>query len=105
MPEAIALLRQVRRRAPTRQWVCVAAADPANLLGSVLPGARIPRVSGSRVLYRDGIPIGTLVAGRIDWLAALEGREEAGARNLLIRGPAWSGRESGLGTDLLEQPA
>ena len=105
LPEAIALLRQVRRRAPTREWTCVAAADPANLLGSVLPGARIPRVSGSRVLYRDGIPIGTLVAGRIDWLSTPDGKEKAIARNLLIRGPGWSGTELSQQAGLSGQPA
>jgi hypothetical protein len=37
----------------------VAATDPCNLLGSVLPGVKVPRVVGSRVLYRDGVPVAT----------------------------------------------
>ncbi|KWV13685.1 hypothetical protein ATB53_15190 [Xanthomonas translucens] len=52
LPEAIGLLRQVRRQPHDGAWLCVAAADPANLLGSVLPGSRVPRVPGARVLYR-----------------------------------------------------
>jgi len=90
LPEAIASLRQVRRRPATGEWICLAATDPANLLGTVLPGARVPRVTGSRVLYRDGIPVGTLVAGRIDWLAPLSTKEETVARDRLVRGPGAS---------------
>ncbi|WP_425521252.1 hypothetical protein, partial [Xanthomonas translucens] len=41
-----------RRQPHDGAWLCVAAADPANLLGSVLPGSRVPRVPGARVLYR-----------------------------------------------------
>ncbi|SCB05307.1 Conserved hypothetical protein [Xanthomonas translucens pv. translucens DSM 18974] len=40
LPEAIGLLRQVRRQPHDGAWLCVAAADPANLPGSVLPGSR-----------------------------------------------------------------
>jgi ATP-dependent Lhr-like helicase len=87
LPEAIALLRQVRRRAAGTEWVCVAATDPCNLLGSVLPGVKVPRVTGSRVLYRDGIPVATQMAGRVEWLQAVAATEETAARNLLIRGP------------------
>jgi ATP-dependent Lhr-like helicase len=90
LPEAIALLREVRRRATTQEWICVAATDPSNLLGSVLPGARIPRVPGSRVLYRDGIPIGTLAAGRMEWLVTLKTVEESIAKDFLMHGPGWS---------------
>ena len=49
LPEAIAPLREVRRQPPDDALVCLAAADPANLLGTVLPGAKVPRVAGSRV--------------------------------------------------------
>src|SRR5690606_34435680 len=69
LPEAIALLRKSRRRsAASPEWVCVSAADPSNLLGSVVPGVRVPRVAGARVLYRDGIPFATLLGSRIEWL-------------------------------------
>ena len=43
LPEALGLLRQVRRRSADGQLVRVSATDPANLLGSVLVGAKIPR--------------------------------------------------------------
>ncbi|NLD55401.1 MAG: DEAD/DEAH box helicase [Burkholderiaceae bacterium] len=93
LPEAIGLLREVRRRklspeAP--EWMCLAAADPANLLGSILPGERVARVTGSRVLYRDGIAVGTLVAGKVQWLQSLEPAEQALGSMLLLRGPGWA---------------
>jgi ATP-dependent Lhr-like helicase len=87
LPEAIALLRQVRRRNGDTEWICVAATDPSNLLGSVLPGVKVPRVTGSCVLYRNGIPVAAQMAGRVEWLHALDPSEEVPARNLLIRGP------------------
>ena len=89
LPEAIATLRQIRRRAATGQWTCVAATDPCNLLGSLLPGTKVPRVTGSRVLYLDGVPVGTLVAGRVDWLQELNPADQVHGRNLLVRGPGF----------------
>ena len=69
LPEAIAQLRQVRRRPAEGALVSLAAADPANLLGSVVPGKRLARVAGARVLYRDGVPLATSVGGEVEWLA------------------------------------
>jgi len=68
LPEAIALLRQVRRRPAEGTLVSVAAADPSNLLGSVVPGRRVARVAGARVLFRDGAPLATSIGGEIEWL-------------------------------------
>jgi ATP-dependent Lhr-like helicase len=56
LPEALAALRAVRKRPHDGVVIEVSAADPANLLGSVLPGARVPRVVGNRVRFRDGLP-------------------------------------------------
>jgi ATP-dependent Lhr-like helicase len=77
LPDAIAAMRAVRRRPPDGALVCLAASDPANLLGTVLVGPRVPRVAGSRVLYRDGLAIGVNAGGRIELLAPLD---EAAAR-------------------------
>ncbi|MBN6111652.1 DEAD/DEAH box helicase [Xanthomonas bonasiae] len=83
LPEAIGLLRQVRRQPHDGAWLCVAAADPANLLGSVLPGNRVPRVPGARVLYRDGVPVATWVAERFETLQDLSAADSAVARQRL----------------------
>ncbi len=85
LPEAIAPLRHARRATPAEpEWIRLSASDPANLLGSVLPGARVPRVSGARVLYRDGVPVATLVGERIEWLQAPQPLERAAAMQRLL---------------------
>jgi ATP-dependent Lhr-like helicase len=62
LPEAIPLLREVRRHANDGAFVCVAGTDPLNLVGTLLPGNKVPAVAGNRVLYRDGVPVASLVA-------------------------------------------
>ncbi len=63
LPEAIPLLREVRRHANDGAFVCVAATDPLNLVGTLLVGARVPAVTGNRVVYRDGVVVATLAGG------------------------------------------
>ena len=81
LPEAIALLRQVRRRPHDGTLVCVAAADPANLLGTIVPGDKLPRVAGVRVVSRDGAPLATSVGGEVAWLDEVAANE----RPLVVR--------------------
>jgi ATP-dependent Lhr-like helicase len=88
LPEAVALMRQVRRQACDGAWVCLAASDPANLLGSVVAGPRVPRTAGSRVLYRDGVPLATGVAGQVELLADLSPAEEQAVRRVLSAEPS-----------------
>jgi ATP-dependent helicase Lhr and Lhr-like helicase len=85
LPEAVATLRQVRRREPDGRLVAVSALDPLNLAGTVLAGDRVPRQSGARVLYRDGVPVGSLVAGTIALADDLPPELHADARRLLLR--------------------
>ncbi|WP_460903355.1 DEAD/DEAH box helicase [Paraburkholderia jirisanensis] len=63
LPEAIPLLRETRRHAHDGAYVGIAATDPLNLVGTLLPGDKIPAVAGNRVLFRDGVPVATLSAG------------------------------------------
>ncbi len=53
LPEAVDSLRAARTR-ESADLIAVAAADPLNLLGIVLPGERIPAVPGREVRYRNG---------------------------------------------------
>ncbi|HKE46821.1 MAG TPA: ATP-dependent DNA helicase, partial [Rhodanobacteraceae bacterium] len=87
LPEAVASLRAIRQKAPDGQFVSVCGADPLNLVGGVLAGTTIPAVTGSRVLYRDGVPVAKLVAGEITLLEAMDAATEALARTRLVRGP------------------
>ena len=51
-PDAVGLLREVRKRPRTGETVMLSAADPLNLAGIVLPGPRIPAVATNRDLHR-----------------------------------------------------
>jgi len=65
LPEAIGLLRSIRKAAPAGEWVVINAADPLNLLGILTSEPRIPAITANRILLRDGLPIAALVAGEI----------------------------------------
>jgi ATP-dependent Lhr-like helicase len=64
LPEAVGKVRAVRRRDGSDELIAVSGADPLNLTGIVTPGPRVPAVTRNRVLYRAGIPVAALVAGR-----------------------------------------
>ena len=85
LPEAVATLRRVRARAPDSTWVCVCGADPLNLVGGLVAGAHVPRLAGARVLYRDGVPVATRIAGDVAIIANLAPEAEATARARLMR--------------------
>jgi ATP-dependent Lhr-like helicase len=87
LPEAIGALRQVRRRAHDGEMLSLSAVDPLNLVGTVLPGSKVPRHAGARVLWRDGIPLATLVAGKVDHLVKLPPGETSAAHRALLREP------------------
>ena len=85
LPEAIGLLRETRRKADTGEWVSLSAADPLNLVGILTPGARLPALTGNRLLYRDGLPVAVLAGGAVRFLEALEPAQEWAAQNALLR--------------------
>src|SRR5262249_37911607 len=41
LPEALSLLREMRRAPPSPAWVSVSAADPLNLIGNLIPGPKV----------------------------------------------------------------
>ncbi len=54
MPEALALLRQVRKTPMSGKTIVLSAADPANLQGIITSSARIPGTHKNQILFRDG---------------------------------------------------
>ncbi|HEY7886924.1 MAG TPA: DEAD/DEAH box helicase [Steroidobacteraceae bacterium] len=84
-PEAVGLLREIRRRPRERESVSLSAADPLNLLGMLTPGARLPALAGNRVLYRDGLPLATLAGGEVRFLETLDAAGQWEAQNVLLR--------------------
>ncbi|HEX7369266.1 MAG TPA: DEAD/DEAH box helicase [Rhodanobacteraceae bacterium] len=80
LPEAVEALRRVRKREHDGVLVAVSGADPLNLVGSVLPGEKVPALVTSRIVYRDGLPIATRVAGDVSLLQALSPQDESAVR-------------------------
>ncbi|TVT82624.1 DEAD/DEAH box helicase [Pseudomonas sp. H3(2019)] len=63
LPEAIPLLREVRRRPHDGSLISVCGVDPLNLAGTLLPGHKVPALASNRLVYRDGLPAAAEIAG------------------------------------------
>ncbi len=57
LPQAVDGLRRVRRLGHSGERVRLSATDPLNLVGIVIPGARLPAVRTRWVTYVDGLPV------------------------------------------------
>ena len=60
LPVAVESLRATRKMPPTGETITLSAADPLNLIGILVPGERIPAISGRSVSFRDGVPVDQL---------------------------------------------
>jgi len=89
LPEAIAQMREVRRRPADDALVCLAASDPANLLGTVVSGPKVARIAGARVVWRDGVPVATSVGGEVEALLPLDRDTLRAVGDALRQGPVW----------------
>jgi len=54
---AVESLRAMRKSEPAGESITLSAADPLNLVGIIVPGERVPSISGKTVTFRDGIAI------------------------------------------------
>jgi len=54
LPVALESLRAARHVGPTGETVTLSAADPLNLAGIIVPGERVPAISGKMITLRDG---------------------------------------------------
>jgi ATP-dependent Lhr-like helicase len=88
LPEAIGLLRETRRRPPSEQWISLSGADPLNLIGVLTPGPKLAALTDNRLVYRDGIPVATLSAGKVEFLATLDAKNQWEAEKRLVRSAA-----------------
>jgi ATP-dependent Lhr-like helicase len=57
LPEAVRVLREVRRTPADGRLLVISAADPLNLAGIVTAGERIRVAGRNRIAYRDGVPL------------------------------------------------
>jgi ATP-dependent Lhr-like helicase len=65
LPEAIGLLRSIRKASSNGELITLSAADPLNLQGILTPGPRVAAFTANRILFRDGLPIAVLESGEI----------------------------------------
>jgi ATP-dependent helicase Lhr and Lhr-like helicase len=56
-PVAVESLRAARKLSPTQETITLSAADPLNLVGIIVPGERVPVISGKIVVFRDGVVV------------------------------------------------
>jgi ATP-dependent Lhr-like helicase len=59
LPIAVESLRAMKGVQPNGEVITLSAADPLNLAGIVVPGERVPAISGKHVSFRDGILVET----------------------------------------------
>jgi ATP-dependent Lhr-like helicase len=57
LPVAVESLRAVRKLGPSGRTITISAADPLNLVGIIVPGERVPAISGRTVSFLDGVPV------------------------------------------------
>jgi len=87
LPEAVGLLREVRREEKTGSLIAVSGADPLNLAGIITPGERVPALTSYRILYLDGQPIATLQGKEVQFATDPDPANAWELRNALIRRP------------------
>ncbi|HEY2960967.1 MAG TPA: DEAD/DEAH box helicase [Pyrinomonadaceae bacterium] len=85
LPEAVGMLRAIRREGANDSLISVSAADPLNLVGIIMPGNRITAHTSNRVLYHDGAPIAALESGETHFLIELSRAMEWKAKSALMR--------------------
>jgi ATP-dependent helicase Lhr and Lhr-like helicase len=86
LPEAVGLLREVRRKPPSGSWVSLSGADPLNLAGILTPGPKLAALTGNRLIYRDGLPVALFAGGEVQFLETLDPATQWEARKALLRG-------------------
>jgi ATP-dependent Lhr-like helicase len=86
LPDAIGMLREIRREPPSGEWISLSGADPLNLVGILTPGIKLAALTGNRVLYRDGLPVAVSAGGQAQFLETLDPETEWQAKKALRRG-------------------
>jgi ATP-dependent helicase Lhr and Lhr-like helicase len=57
LPVAVESVRAMRGLPLSGETITLSAADPLNVVGILVPGERVPAISGRTVSYRDGIAV------------------------------------------------
>jgi ATP-dependent Lhr-like helicase len=60
LPVAVESVRAMRKLIASGETISLSAADPLNLVGILVPGDRVPAISGNSVTYRDGVAVNSV---------------------------------------------
>ena len=85
LPEAVSLLREVRKHKDNEQLITISSSDPLNLTGIITPGKRMAAQSGYRILYRDGKPVASNQNGEVVIDETIPPQDHWQIKNLLTR--------------------
>jgi ATP-dependent Lhr-like helicase len=86
LPEAVGLLREIRRKPGSGEFLSLSGADPLNLVGILTPGPKLAALTSNRVLYRDGLPVALFAGGEVQFLDELDTATQWQAKKALLRG-------------------
>jgi ATP-dependent Lhr-like helicase len=57
LPVAVESVRAMRGLPLSGETMSLSAADPLNLVGILVPGERVPAISGKSITYQDGVAV------------------------------------------------
>ena len=60
LPVAVESVRAMRKLIAASETITLSAADPLNLVGILVPGERVPAISGNSVTFRDGVAVNSV---------------------------------------------
>jgi ATP-dependent Lhr-like helicase len=55
LPVAVESVRAMKKLPLSGETITISAADPLNLVGILVPGERVPAISGRIVSFKDGV--------------------------------------------------
>lgn len=84
LPDAVAALRDCAKRADSSGVLRIAAVDPLNLVGAVLPGVRVAAQSNQHIALLDGEAVAVKQGADIQFLQSLDTPTSLRVRTALI---------------------
>ncbi len=85
LPEAVGMLRKIRREGTIGQLVGISATDPLNSSGVITPGRRVPALLTNRLVYLDGVPVAAQEAGTFTALTEFDPALQRDIERALVR--------------------
>lgn len=85
LPEAVSLLRVIRKEEKKQTLISISASDPLNLTGIITPGGRVSSIFTNRILYCDGVPVAIKEGKEIKFLAQVSESDQWTMKKALIQ--------------------